>query len=172
MYKNLYCLLLSQDANNGGAHLAFVRVYCGASNQCTVLNTQLGAAHIDTTNKPAIIFRIAARNDKGYGPATQVRWLQGKLNLKISEGVIYVDIQHELMNLYIYVYIYAHKHLCIHKELGYIPFFLCQLYKCSISDSVVGGSAGGPKVVMRRPATDNRSPVTVKKFKADGEPML
>ncbi|XP_042870676.1 host cell factor 2-like [Penaeus japonicus] len=104
-----------KDTNNGGAHLAFVRVYCGASNQCTVLNTQLGAAHIDTTNKPAIIFRIAARNDKGYGPATQVRWLQ---------------------------------------------------------DSVVGGSAGGPKVVMRRPATDNRSPVTVKKFKADGEPML
>lgn len=29
------------------------------------------------TSKPAIIFRIAARNDKGYGPATQVRWLQG-----------------------------------------------------------------------------------------------
>ncbi|KAG7154469.1 Host cell factor 1-like [Homarus americanus] len=42
-------------------------------SKCTVLNTQLAAAHIDTTNKPAIIFRIAARNDKGYGPATQVR---------------------------------------------------------------------------------------------------
>lgn len=23
-----------------------------------------------------LVFRIAARNDKGYGPATQVRWLQ------------------------------------------------------------------------------------------------
>lgn len=23
-----------------------------------------------------VVFRIAARNDKGYGPATQVRWLQ------------------------------------------------------------------------------------------------
>lgn len=33
---------------------------------------------MDYTSKPAIIFRIAARNDKGYGPATQVRWLQGK----------------------------------------------------------------------------------------------
>ncbi|XP_045622747.1 host cell factor 2 isoform X2 [Procambarus clarkii] len=104
-----------QDTGSGGAHLAFMRVYCGASNQCTVLNTQLAAAHIDTTNKPAIIFRIAARNDKGYGPATQVRWLQ---------------------------------------------------------DSVMGAAAGGPKVVMRRPASDNRSPVAVKKFKADGEPML
>ena len=39
-------------------------------------------------------------------------------------------------------------------------------------DSVVGSAAGGQKTVMRRPASDNRSPVTVKKFKADGEPML
>ncbi|XP_068222456.1 host cell factor 2 isoform X1 [Palaemon carinicauda] len=99
-----------KETSSGGAHLAFMRVYCGAINQCTVLNTQLAAAHIDTTNKPAIIFRIAARNDKGYGPATQVRWLQ---------------------------------------------------------DSVTGSSAGGPKIVMRRPASDNRSPVAVKKFKAD-----
>ena len=43
-----------------------------------VANSSLTAAHIDTTTKPAIIFRIAARNEKGYGPATQVRWLQGK----------------------------------------------------------------------------------------------
>lgn len=40
------------------------------------------------------------------------------------------------------------------------------------ADSVVGSAAGGQKVVMRRPAGDNRSPVAVKKFKADGEPML
>merc|ERR1719346_801319 len=56
--------------------LAFVRVFCGPSAQCVVPNSSLAAAHIDTTTKPAIIFRIAARNDKGYGPATQVRWLQ------------------------------------------------------------------------------------------------
>ncbi|XP_069694515.1 host cell factor-like isoform X2 [Periplaneta americana] len=56
--------------------LAFVRVYCGPTNQCTVPNASLSAAHIDITTKPAIIFRIAARNEKGYGPATQVRWLQ------------------------------------------------------------------------------------------------
>ncbi|XP_071439380.1 host cell factor 1-like isoform X2 [Hetaerina americana] len=58
------------------AQLAFVRVYSGPINQCTVPNSSLAAAHIDTTTKPAIIFRIAARNEKGYGPATQVRWLQ------------------------------------------------------------------------------------------------
>lgn len=56
--------------------LAFVRVYCGPQNHAIVHNTSLSAAHIDTTAKPAIIFRIAAKNDKGYGPATQVRWLQ------------------------------------------------------------------------------------------------
>jgi len=56
--------------------LAFVRVYCGRNPSCTVGNVHLQTAHIDTATKPAIIFRIAARNDKGYGPATQVRWLQ------------------------------------------------------------------------------------------------
>ncbi|XP_066591265.1 host cell factor isoform X2 [Prorops nasuta] len=56
--------------------LAFIRVYCGSNNSCSVTNNSLSAAHVDTTTKPAIIFRIAARNDKGYGPATQVRWLQ------------------------------------------------------------------------------------------------
>eukprot|EP00794_Sanderia_malayensis_P006886 gene6886-7661_t len=58
------------------AQLTFVRVYCGASSSCTVNNETLTSAHIDFTTKPAIIFRIAARNEKGYGPATQVRWLQ------------------------------------------------------------------------------------------------
>ncbi|XP_060536875.1 host cell factor 2 isoform X2 [Cylas formicarius] len=63
-------------ATNTPSQFAFVRVYCGPSNQCVVGNTSLQAAHIDTSTKAAIIFRIAAKNDKGYGPATQVRWLQ------------------------------------------------------------------------------------------------
>lgn len=53
-------------------------MYCGPNNQCVVANTSLAAAHLDTSTKAAIIFRIAAKNEKGYGPATQVRWLQGK----------------------------------------------------------------------------------------------
>jgi host cell factor len=60
----------------GPAQLAFVRVYCGPHPQCLVQNASLSQAHVDYTTKPAIIFRIAARNEKGYGPATQVRWLQ------------------------------------------------------------------------------------------------
>ncbi|XP_078063518.1 host cell factor 1-like [Mustelus asterias] len=58
------------------AQLAFMRVYCGPNPSCLVQSANLSNAHIDYTTKPAIIFRIAARNEKGYGPATQVRWLQ------------------------------------------------------------------------------------------------
>ena len=79
------------------AQLAFVRVYCGPVPQCIVTTASLSSAHIDYTTKPAIIFRIAARNEKGYGPATQVRWLQGKsmqmyaslANCQVSCYVIY-----------------------------------------------------------------------------------
>ncbi|CAH8837333.1 unnamed protein product [Trichobilharzia szidati] len=56
--------------------MAFVRVYCGQSPSATVTSATLATAHLDTSSKPAVIFRIAARNEKGYGPATQVRWLQ------------------------------------------------------------------------------------------------
>lgn len=80
---SVYLAVKSQNATKdksnpttAAAQLAFVRVYCGSNNQCTVLNMSLQTAHVDFTSKPAIIFRIAARNDKGYGPATQVRWLQ------------------------------------------------------------------------------------------------
>uniref|UniRef100_A0A182QT50 Fibronectin type-III domain-containing protein n=1 Tax=Anopheles farauti TaxID=69004 RepID=A0A182QT50_9DIPT len=79
---SVYLAVKSQSATKdkstttSAAQLAFVRVYCGSNNQCTVLNSSLQTAHVDFTSKPAIIFRIAARNDKGYGPATQVRWLQ------------------------------------------------------------------------------------------------
>lgn len=68
----------TKTVSSSPSQLAFVRVFCGATAQCVVPNSSLGAAHIDTSTKPAIIFRIAARNEKGYGPATQVRWLQGK----------------------------------------------------------------------------------------------
>ena len=57
-------------------HLSFTQVYCGAESNCTVDAETLSKAFIDVSSKPAILFRIAAKNDKGYGPATQVRWLQ------------------------------------------------------------------------------------------------
>ena len=48
------------------AQLAFVRVYCGPNPSCVVSTSSLTSAHIDYSSKPAIIFRIAARNDKGW----------------------------------------------------------------------------------------------------------
>ncbi|KAG5877102.1 hypothetical protein JTB14_002412 [Gonioctena quinquepunctata] len=73
---SVYLAVRGKDKANPPGQLAFVRVYCGPSNQCVVSNVSLSAAHLDTSTKAAIIFRIAAKNDKGYGPATQVRWLQ------------------------------------------------------------------------------------------------
>nr|CAH8837693.1 unnamed protein product [Trichobilharzia regenti] len=60
--------------------MAFVRVYCGQLPSATVTSATLATAHLDMSSKPAVIFRIAARNEKGYGPATQVRWLQDVTN--------------------------------------------------------------------------------------------
>lgn len=63
--------------SSGATQLAFVRIYQGVENQCSVGFETLSEAHIDGGAKPAILFRIAARNEKGLGPAIQVRWLQG-----------------------------------------------------------------------------------------------
>lgn len=57
--------------------LAFIRIYRGIKTSCTVSEAQLSNAHIDCSARPAVVFRIAAKNEQGYGPATQIRWLQG-----------------------------------------------------------------------------------------------
>jgi host cell factor len=79
----VYLAVKNNSADPGQARqqvsqMAFVRVYGGVSAECSVNGPQLQQAHLDTStsSKPAIIFRIAARNERGYGPATQVRWLQ------------------------------------------------------------------------------------------------
>ncbi|KAL3290269.1 hypothetical protein HHI36_023619 [Cryptolaemus montrouzieri] len=79
---SVYLAVRGKEKTNPSAQLAFVRVYCGPSNSCVVPNSSLAAAHLDTATKAAIIFRIAAKNDKGYGPATQVRWLQDTQSTK------------------------------------------------------------------------------------------
>ncbi|XP_053319527.1 host cell factor 2 isoform X2 [Spea bombifrons] len=56
--------------------LVFMKIYCGLQTACTVTAAQLANAHVDCTSRPAVVFRISAKNEKGYGPATQVRWLQ------------------------------------------------------------------------------------------------
>lgn len=68
--------------------MAFVRVYGGVLAECSVNAVQLQQAHLDvsTSSKPAIIFRIAARNERGYGPATQVRWLQDQQQASLNHS--------------------------------------------------------------------------------------
>lgn len=70
-----------------------MRVYCGPNPSCLVQSSSLSNAHIDYTTKPAIIFRIAARNEKGYGPATQVRWLQGEYTQQQTNTQILISEQ-------------------------------------------------------------------------------
>ncbi|XP_048011499.1 host cell factor 2 isoform X1 [Megalobrama amblycephala] len=64
--------------------LAFIRIYRGTKTSCTVSEAQLSNAHIDCSARPAVVFRIAAKNEQGYGPATQIRWLQDASKLKSS----------------------------------------------------------------------------------------
>ncbi|CCD66593.1 Host cell factor homolog hcf-1 [Caenorhabditis elegans] len=92
---SVYLAVKNQSANSADSQLAFMRVYCGPQADCQVLQSNLGTAFVDQTNKPAIIFRIAARNEKGYGPATQVRWLQDQQKIPVrtnypnNSGFIY-----------------------------------------------------------------------------------
>lgn len=78
--------LAVRNAQGGEGQLAFVRVYVGLEPGCVVSVANLASAHVDTTTKPAIIFRIAARNDKGYGPATQVNTRHPYLSLGPKDG--------------------------------------------------------------------------------------
>ncbi|KAI1882154.1 hypothetical protein AGOR_G00247750 [Albula goreensis] len=66
--------------------LAFIRIYRGTKTSCTVTATHLSNAHIDCSARPAVVFRIAAKNEQGYGPATQIRWLQDTSKLKAPQS--------------------------------------------------------------------------------------
>uniref|UniRef100_A0A915E0B5 Fibronectin type-III domain-containing protein n=1 Tax=Ditylenchus dipsaci TaxID=166011 RepID=A0A915E0B5_9BILA len=62
-----YSVYLAVRNYNNESQLAFVRVYVGVEAKCCVPHSNLQSAHIDGSPKPAIIFRIAARNDKVCG---------------------------------------------------------------------------------------------------------
>ncbi|XP_038594842.1 host cell factor 2 [Micropterus salmoides] len=64
--------------------MAFIRIYRGTKMSCSVSSTHMDNAHIDcsASNRPAVVFRIAAKNEQGYGPATQIRWIQDPTKLR------------------------------------------------------------------------------------------
>ncbi|KAM6895784.1 host cell factor 2-like [Xenentodon cancila] len=67
-------------------HMPFIHIYRGTKTSCSVSSSQLDNAHIDNpaSSRPAIVFRIAAKNEQGYGPATQIRWIQDPIKLRTS----------------------------------------------------------------------------------------
>ncbi|KAG7270318.1 hypothetical protein CRUP_030218 [Coryphaenoides rupestris] len=82
---SMYLAVRKGRAGGGGVGTAdtpgemnFIRVYRGTKTSCTVGAAHLDNAHIDSSasNRPAMVFRIAAKNEQGYGPATQIRWIQ------------------------------------------------------------------------------------------------
>ncbi|XP_037552061.1 host cell factor 2 [Nematolebias whitei] len=66
--------------------MAFIRIYRGTKTSCLVGSAHLVNAHIDSSLscRPAVVFRIAAKNEQGYGPATQIRWIQDPVKLRAS----------------------------------------------------------------------------------------
>ncbi|KAL2102733.1 hypothetical protein ACEWY4_001901 [Coilia grayii] len=73
-------------ASTASGDMAFIRIYRGTKTSCTVSPSHLSNAHIDCSARPAVVFRIAAKNEQGYGPATQIRWLQDTSKLKASSS--------------------------------------------------------------------------------------
>ncbi|KAM9173211.1 host cell factor 2 isoform 2-T2 [Pangshura tecta] len=71
-----YLAIRTTQVHENPNQLVFMKIYCGLKTSCIVTAAQLSNAHVDYTSRPAIVFRISAKNDRGYGPATQVRWLQ------------------------------------------------------------------------------------------------
>ncbi|XP_051974921.1 host cell factor 2-like [Xyrauchen texanus] len=86
MEYSMYLAVRKSRGNNSErpGDLAFIRIYRGTKTSCTVSEAQLSNAHIDCSARPAVVFRIAAKNEQGYGPATQIRWLQDVSKLKFS----------------------------------------------------------------------------------------
>ncbi|VDN12603.1 unnamed protein product [Dibothriocephalus latus] len=65
-----------EPPQNTSGRIIEYSVYLAVKAQPGISSAVLAKAHLDVSSKPAVIFRIAACNEKGYGPATQVRWLQ------------------------------------------------------------------------------------------------
>lgn len=72
--------------------MAFIRIYRGTKMSCSVSSTHMDNAHIDcsASNRPAVVFRIAAKNEQGYGPATQIRWIQGDMMKWYSDQTAWI----------------------------------------------------------------------------------
>ncbi|VDM69707.1 unnamed protein product [Strongylus vulgaris] len=85
-----YSVYLAVRNNSGTSdnQLAFMRVYVGVEPECIVNQTNLAAAYVDQSTKPAIIFRIAARNEKVTLNATLVLFKKKHIQPHVVKGRI------------------------------------------------------------------------------------
>ncbi|XP_068442650.1 host cell factor 2 [Clinocottus analis] len=79
-------MAVRKSRSTSAGQMAFIRIYRGNKTSCSVSTVQLETAQIDcsASNRPAVVFRIAAKNEQGYGPATQIRWIQDFSKLRAS----------------------------------------------------------------------------------------
>ncbi|MEQ2290956.1 hypothetical protein AMECASPLE_008448, partial [Ameca splendens] len=83
-YSMYLAVRKSRSSSERPGQMAFIRIYRGTKTSCSVSSSHLENAHIDTSSssRPAVVFRIAAKNEQGYGPATQIRWIQDPIKLR------------------------------------------------------------------------------------------
>uniref|UniRef100_A0A0A9Y2K0 Host cell factor 1 n=2 Tax=Lygus hesperus TaxID=30085 RepID=A0A0A9Y2K0_LYGHE len=76
-----YSVTLGMKGGKSGSSnkIEFVSVYNDSRTKTKIAQEFLDRATL-TLPRPTIIFRVSARNELGYGPATQVRWLQDAKN--------------------------------------------------------------------------------------------
>lgn len=66
----------SKDVENESKFI-YKEVYNGIKTQCLITNEILENMYIShERTPPAVTFRIVAKNSKGCGPITQIRWVQ------------------------------------------------------------------------------------------------
>ncbi|XP_038157988.1 host cell factor 2 isoform X2 [Cyprinodon tularosa] len=85
-YSMYLAVRKSRSSSERPGQMAFIRIYRGTKTSCLVGSSHLENAHIDSSSscRPAVVFRIAAKNEQGYGPATQIRWIQDPITLRAS----------------------------------------------------------------------------------------
>lgn len=85
-YSMYLAVRKSRSSSERPGQMAFIRIYRGTKTSCSVSSSHLENAHIDSSSscRPAVVFRIAAKNEQGYGPATQIRWIQDPIKLQAS----------------------------------------------------------------------------------------
>ncbi|KAK7895961.1 hypothetical protein WMY93_021286 [Mugilogobius chulae] len=85
-YSMYLAIKKSRSSSERPGQLGFIRIYRGTKTSCTASSSHLENAHIDYSqiNRPAVVFRIAAKNEQGYGPATQIRWIQVPTKMQSS----------------------------------------------------------------------------------------